>query len=131
MAALLKLGHSGRKDFVTIAALLKKWSENGYFALKTFNHEQIRAPKYQGRLWEARILKTDRSDGTHGYRLFYIRERRPSAEQEVAVLLKLWAKTGPDTPDAILDEAWGYAREVLDLIDRGLFFQPPDGRGVH
>lgn len=131
MRALLALGKAGKKDFATITSYLEKWKENGYFNLATFNHEQLKDPQFEGRLWEARLLKSARSDGVHGYRIFYVRGQRPTTGQEVAILLMLWGKAGSETPPAILSQAWGLAREVFRLQDGNIFFRPPDGTGIH
>lgn len=128
---LAALNSRAAKDEAKLRAALVAWAQSG-FGGGILDFKPIEGSPYFKKLWEARYLKTARkNEDVHGYRIFYILTRRPTTGNEVAVLLKLWAKSGPDTPKAILTEAWDYALEVWQLIEQGRFFAPPAGKGVH
>lgn len=64
--ALLALGKAGRRDFITIASFLNQLREIGYFNLATLKHEQLKDPQFEGRLWEARLLRWRGAMGSTG-----------------------------------------------------------------
>lgn len=111
--ALRKLGAPGVKDEGRLRAVLANcWAPLG-FKCTQLDFKPIESSPYDKKLWEARYLRRSaRSDGVHGYRFFYRLTRRPESEQQVAIILMLWAKKGSTTPKGVLDEAWKRYLEV-------------------
>lgn len=130
-SAIAKVSKAAASDVVKLKAALQVWAEVGFAGRAQLDFKSIKGRPYNGKLWEARYLKTKRSDGVHGYRVFYVCARHPGTNQEIVVLLKVWAKSGADTPHWVFEEAWGYAQEVQNLLDAGRFFAPPAGKGFH
>lgn len=120
------------KDEMRLRAALHAWAQAGFRGGNILDFRPLEGPPYFKKMWEARFLKSARkNESVHGYRIFYVRARRPDTDQEAVILLKLWPKSGSESPPAVLDEAWSLAQEVWDLIDRGVFFKPPGGKGIH
>lgn len=124
LVALRAKGKAGRKDEARLRAAISAWGDHGFVAGLGLDFKPIEGKPYEKKMWEARYLKTARSDGTHGYRIFYMVTRMPSGE-EAAILLGLWAKSGDHTPSEVLKEAWAVAEEVRQLIekDRDKYFK--------
>lgn len=131
LSAIAKVSKAAAKDVVRLKAALEVWAEVGFAGGGQLDFRRIQGPPFYGKLWEARYLKSGRSDGVHGYRVFYWCARHPTTDQEIVVLLKVWAKEGRDTPKAVYHEAWEYAQEVQELLEAGRFFAPPAGKGLH
>jgi hypothetical protein len=116
------ISKAARKDAVWIEAVLKNcWAQVG-FDCSQLSFKPIEGKPYEKKLWEARYRKTSRSDGVHGYRLFYLLTRDPKSGEQVVVLLMVWGKEGDTTPPAVLDKAWKRYLEVDDLLKAGKFF---------
>lgn len=115
LVALRAHGKAGKKDEAKLRAALDAWADHG-FSLPMLDFKPIEGVPYNKKMWEARYLKTARSDGVHGYRVFYVLHRNLVRKAEAVVLLRLWAKSGASTPKAILDEAWALAQKVEKLI---------------
>lgn len=124
-------GPGCRRDAASVAAALERWQEVGFRRSSTFDFRPIEGRPFEPKLWEARLHRSARSDGVHGYRIFFVQTRRPSTNQQVVVLLMLWAKKGRETPPRILVEAWRRAERALEAIANRTFFGPPDGTGHH
>lgn len=118
--ALRQMGKEGKKHAARLALHLQKWASTGFTQPKVFR--AIVGKPYEGKLWEARY-HLNRSDGVHGYRIFYIKLRRPGSSTESAVLLMLWGKEGDKTPEKVLKEAWTRAEEVWAMERRGTFWE--------
>ena len=119
---LAALSKSGKKDEARLRAVMEKcWAVMG-FNCTQLNFRPIEGKPYEKKLWEARYLRTARSDGVHGYRIFYRVARNPNTNREVAIVLMLFAKEGHTTPTSVLDEAWTRYMEVDELLARKCFF---------
>ena len=115
-------GKSGCKDEGRLRAVIERcWATNG-FNCTQLSYRPIEGKPYEKKLWEARYLRSARSDGVHGYRIFYMLARDPKRNEQVVVLLMLFAKEGDTTPKAVLDRAWQRYKEVEKLILDGTFF---------
>lgn len=125
--ALRQMRSAGKKHAARLAIHMKKWASAGFNQPGVF--QPIVGKPSEGKLWEARY-HMKRPDGVHGYRIFYIKLRRPDSQTESAVLLMLWGKKGPSTPEKILKEAWGRAQDVWEMENNGTFWEatvPPLG----
>lgn len=131
LQGIIGLGALGRKDAAAILQAKARWEQRGFQPSGSFDFRPIEGRPYEPKLWEARLRKSVRADGVHGYRIFYVQTRRPSTGRQVAVLLMLWGKAGRVTPSKILDEAWRRASDVLKNLAEDSFFCPPDGTGSY
>lgn len=116
-------GKDGRKDEGRLRAAMQAWAEQGFEGRFGLDFRPIEGKPYERKMWEARYLRSARSDGVHGYRIFYTRTRHPKTGDEVAILLGVFAKEGDATPPAVLKRMWGYCESVRKLIDDGKYFQ--------
>lgn len=123
LLALRDCGKAGAKDEGKLRAVLANcWALQG-FKCTQLDFKPIEGQPYFKKLWEARYLKTARNDGVHGYRLFYLLTRAPKVpEEQVVVVLMIWAKQGDSTPQEVLVEAWKRYLEVEALLLKGKFF---------
>lgn len=119
LGALRQMGREGKKHAARLAIHMQKWASVGYRQPDVF--QPIEGRPYEGKLWEARYHMR-RPDGVHGYRIFYIKLRRPRSQIESAVLLMLWGKKGPKTPEWVFKEAWGRAEDVWEMERSGTFW---------
>lgn len=117
LVALRQHGKGGRKDEAKLRAAIAAWGDHGFVNGVGFDFLPIEGEPYNKKMWEARYLRSARSDGTHGYRIFYVITRTSSAEQAV-ILLRLWAKSGKSTPASALQGPWLLAEEVRLLIEK-------------
>lgn len=111
-----------KRDAARIFAALERWQQVGFQNCPSLVFRPIEGPPSNGKMYEAKYETSARSDGVHGYRIFYIETRRPDGQTRVAVLLTLFAKEGTRTADAVITKAWEVAEEVRTLIDAGAYF---------
>lgn len=113
LCSLGEVSKSAARDEGKLRAAIEAWKATGTIPCPGFQEAKpIEGKPYERKMWEAWRGGSARSDGVHGYRIFYTLVHDAKTSHQTAVLLRLFPKKGKTTPPAVLKEAWELCTEV-------------------